>query len=45
MTGLPETIEAKAQVVIPYRVICLKSPALTEDGAGSGGGLHQGMNQ
>ena len=38
MTGLPETIEAKAQVVIPYRVICLKSPALTEDGAGSGGG-------
>jgi hypothetical protein len=36
--GLPDSLDAKAKLVIPYRVICLKTPTQEDDGAATGGG-------
>ncbi len=40
VSSLPETIAAKEQLTVPYRVVCLKSPTLADEGAGSGGGCN-----
>ncbi|CAB1059485.1 diguanylate cyclase/phosphodiesterase (GGDEF & EAL domains) with PAS/PAC sensor(s), partial [Olavius sp. associated proteobacterium Delta 1] len=38
LRGMPQSIEAKERVTVPYRVTCLKSLEQEEEGDGSGGG-------
>jgi RHS repeat-associated protein len=41
LTALPDRLNAKEKVVIPFRVTCLKSFNPAEDGAASGGGCQR----
>ena len=41
LKGLPDTIEAKERLIVPYRITCIRSPGLKgEDGSGGGCGTY-----
>ena len=40
MGGLPESLSAKEQITVPYRVTCVKSLDQQDDGQATGGGCH-----
>ena len=40
MGGLPQSLSAKEQISVPYRVTCIKSLDQQDDGQATGGGCH-----
>ncbi len=40
MGGLPDSLSAKEQITVPYRVTCIKSLDQQDDGQATGGGCH-----
>jgi RHS repeat-associated protein len=40
MGGLPDSLSAKEQITVPYRVTCVKSLDQQDDGQATGGGCH-----
>jgi RHS repeat-associated protein len=44
LEGLPDTIEAGQKVTVPYKVVCIKSPSLSDSGSDSGGGCMRNSN-
>ena len=40
MGGLPQSLSAKEQITVPYRVTCIKSLDQQDDGQATGGGCH-----
>ena len=40
MGGLPDSLSAKEQITVPYRVTCIKSLDQQDDGQANGGGCH-----
>jgi hypothetical protein len=41
LRGIPQTLEAKERITVPYRVTCLKSLDQEEEGDSSGGGCNR----